>query len=109
MGQELKRQATVKSGEGLVFPEFISRSCTMGKAAEGREIDNDQTGAKPKNPLPEQSQEKPGIESKIEPRPQYIAPDYNGSEKLARKAAIITGGDSGIGRSVDVLYAREAA
>jgi NAD(P)-dependent dehydrogenase (short-subunit alcohol dehydrogenase family) len=83
----------------------------MGKAAEGRETDksNEQTGAKPKNPLPEQTQEKPGLESRIEPRPQYAGPDYRGSEKLAGKAAIITGGDSGIGRSVAVLYAREGA
>jgi NAD(P)-dependent dehydrogenase (short-subunit alcohol dehydrogenase family) len=82
---------------------------TMGKAARQTEPDTDQTGAKPKNPLPEQHQPRPGIESKIDPRPQYAAPDYKGSEKLAGKAAIITGGDSGIGRSVAVLYAREGA
>jgi NAD(P)-dependent dehydrogenase (short-subunit alcohol dehydrogenase family) len=81
----------------------------MGKAAPGKDKSSEQTGARPKNPLPEQAQEKPGIESKIEPRPQYAAPDYKGSEKLAGKAAIITGGDSGIGRSVAVLYAREGA
>jgi len=77
----------------------------MGKAAQGEE----QTGDKPKNPLPPQHQERPGLEKKIEPRPQYEAPNYRGSEKLAGKAAIITGGDSGIGRSVAVLYAREGA
>ena len=81
----------------------------MGKAAKQTEPETQQTGAKPKNPLPEQHQERPGIESKIHPRPQYAAPDYKGSEKLAGKAAIITGGDSGIGRSVAVLYAREGA
>jgi NAD(P)-dependent dehydrogenase (short-subunit alcohol dehydrogenase family) len=81
----------------------------MGKAARQTEPETDQTGAKPKNPLPEQHQPRPGIEADIEPRPQYAAPDYKGSEKLAGKAAIITGGDSGIGRSVAVLYAREGA
>jgi NAD(P)-dependent dehydrogenase (short-subunit alcohol dehydrogenase family) len=81
----------------------------MGKAARQTEPESEQTGARPKNPLPEQEQEKPGIESEIEPRPQYAAPGYKGSEKLAGKAAIITGGDSGIGRSVAVLYAREGA
>lgn len=80
----------------------------MGKAAQGKEKD-EQSGARPKNPLPEQSQPHPGIEKKIEPRPQYDAPNYKGSEKLAGKAAIITGGDSGIGRSVAVLFAREGA
>jgi len=81
----------------------------MGKAARQTEAETDQSGAKPKNPLPEQHQPRPGIEAEIEPRPQYAAPDYKGSEKLAGKAAIITGGDSGIGRGVAVLYAREGA
>ena len=63
----------------------------------------------PKPPFPEQHQERPGLEKKIEPRPQYEAPRYRGSEKLKGKAALITGGDSGIGRAVAVLYAREGA
>jgi NAD(P)-dependent dehydrogenase (short-subunit alcohol dehydrogenase family) len=45
----------------------------------------------------------------MDPKPEYDAPKYKGSEKLAGKAALITGGDSGIGRSVAVLYAREGA
>jgi len=77
----------------------------MGKPAQGKEQDGD----KPKNPMPEQKQPHPGLEKDIEPRPQYEAPNYKGSEKLADKAAIITGGDSGIGRSVAVLFAREGA
>ena len=45
----------------------------------------------------------------MNPRPEYMAKDYRGSDKLKDKVAIITGGDSGIGRSVAVLYAREGA
>ncbi|MGE3465923.1 MAG: SDR family oxidoreductase [Pyrinomonadaceae bacterium] len=72
-------------------------------------LKKEQTGERPKNPMPQQSQERPGVESKIEPAPQFLAPDYKGSGKLAGRSALITGGDSGIGRSVAVLYAREGA
>ena len=69
----------------------------------------EQSGAKPKNPMPKQKQRRPGIEKKVTPRPQYKAPKYKGSGKLKNMAAIITGGDSGIGRAVAVLFAREGA
>src|SRR5436305_2197689 len=70
---------------------------------------NDQEGSHPENPMPEQDQPRPGIEEQMDPKPQFLAPEYKGSGKLDGKAAIVTGGDSGIGRSVAVLFAREGA
>jgi len=72
------------------------------------EYDAVQAGPQPQPvDLPAQHLERPALEADMELKPRFLAPDYRGSGKLEGMAALITGGDSGIGRAVAVLYARE--